>query len=287
MNKYVFAILLLIGVSRPAGWTTFPAFFLMGAVSSGSATITPLFILEVLLLSFPFCIAGYGLNDIYDYESDRLNPRKGLIEGIKLDPEYHSFVKNVSFIVISLLLLTSFLTLNIINILGMVLLGFFGYFYSAPPLRFKEKPPLDSFVNGIGYFFVPFLIGFSFSSSISFNTEKDVLLIGVCLITVFVMGFHSYSTIVDYSIDKKVGDKTFATVFSKRGASFFALLASILALFFANSSILFKPVTYYYFGFCSLLFFITFVFPSEKMARVFFGLLCFGFFLWPIIWLLT
>jgi 4-hydroxybenzoate polyprenyltransferase len=72
-----------------------------------------------LLLSFPLCIAAYGLNDIYNYESDRLNPRKGLIEGIKLEPEYHSFVKNVSFIVISLLLLTSFLTLNITNILGM------------------------------------------------------------------------------------------------------------------------------------------------------------------------
>ena len=259
----------------------------MGFISSGSTTITPLLILQILLLSFPACIFYYGINDIYDYESDKINPRKGFIEGVKLEPQYHPYIKNVAFFVGSLLFLTSFLTLNITNILGMVLLVFLGYFYSAPPLRFKEKPPLDSFVNGIGYFFIPFLIGFSFSSSISFNAGKDVLLIGVCLITVFVMGFHSYSTIVDYSIDKKVGDKTFATVFSKRGASFFALLASILALFFANSSILFKPVTYYYFGFCSLLFFITFVFPSEKMARVFFGLLCFGFFLWPIIWLLT
>jgi len=286
MNKYVFAILLLIGVSRPAGWTIFPAFFLMGAVSSGSATITPLFILEVLLLSFPFCIAGYGLNDIYDYESDRLNPRKGLIEGIKLDPEYHSFVKNVSFIVISLLLLTSFLTLNVINILGMVLLGFFGYFYSAPPLRFKEKPPLDSFVNGIIYFFAPFLLGFSFSSSTFFNAGKS-LLIDVCLITAIVMGFHAYSTIMDYDVDKKIGVKTFATVFGKRSASFFALLVSILTLFFANSSILFKPVTYYFFGFCSLLFFIILVVPSEKLAKRSFYFYWFGFVFWPIIWLLT
>jgi len=81
----------------------------MGSVSSGGTAITPLFILRVLLLSFPFCIDGYGLNDIYDYESDKLNPRKGLIEGIKSEPKYYSFVKNVSFFVILLLLLTSFL----------------------------------------------------------------------------------------------------------------------------------------------------------------------------------
>lgn len=287
MNRYVFAILLLIGVSRPVGWTTFPAFFLMGFVSSGGTTITPLFILQVLLLSFPFCIAGYGLNDIYDYESDKLNPRKGMVEGIKLEPEYHSFVKNVSFFVISLLLLTSFLTLNITNILGMVLLGFFGYFYSAPPLRFKEKPPLDSFVNGIIYFFAPFLLGYSFSNSFFLKTGNDVLLIGVCLMTAMVMGFHAYSTIMDYSVDKKIGVKTFATIFGKRSASFFALLVSIVTLLFANSLILFKPVTYYFFGFCSLLFFITLVFPSEKLARRGFLLLWLGFIFWPIIWLLT
>ena len=81
MNKYLLSILLLIGVSRPAGWSTLPAFFLMGFISSGSTTITPLLILQILLLSFPVCIAGYGINDIYDYESDKINPRKGFIEG--------------------------------------------------------------------------------------------------------------------------------------------------------------------------------------------------------------
>jgi len=287
MNKYLFSLLLLIAVSRPAGWFSFPLFFLMGSVSSGSTTITPLFISQILLLSFPFCIFGYGLNDIYDYDSDRRNPRKGLFEGIVLQPEYHSFVKNVSFIVISLLFFTSFLTLNIFNILGMVLLVSLGYFYSAPPLRFKERPPLDSITNGIGYFFAPFFLGFSFSGSIFLNAGKGILWIDVCLITAIVMGFHAYSTIQDYDVDKKIGVKTFATIFGKRGASFFALVVSILTLFFATSSILFKPVTYYYLGLCSLLFFITLVLPSEKLSKRGFFWLWIGFFLWPIIWLLT
>ena len=287
MNKYLFSLLLLIAVSRPAGWFSFPIFFLMGSVSSGSTTITPLFISQILLLSFPFCIFGYGLNDIYDYDSDRRNPRKGLFEGIVLQPEYHSFVKNVSFIVISLLFFTSFLTLNIFNIFGMVLLVSLGYFYSSPPLRFKERPPLDSITNGIGYFFAPFFLGFSFSGSIFLNAGKGILWIDVCLITAIIMGFHAYSTIQDFDVDKKIGVKTFATIFGKRGASFFALVVSILALFFATSSILFKPVTYYYLGLCGLLFFITLVLPSEKLAKRGFFWLWIGFFLWPIIWLLT
>ena len=287
MNKYLFSLLLLIAVSRPAGWFSFPLFFLMGSVSSGSTTITPLFISQILLLSFPFCIFGYGLNDIYDYESDKINARKGLFEGIVLQPEYHSFVKHVAFFSISLLFFTSLLTLNIFNILAVVLIVSLGYFYSAPPVRLKERPPLDSITNGIGYFFAPFFLGFSFSGSIFLNAGKGILWIGVCLITAVVMGFHAYRTIQDYDVDKKIGVKTFATVFGKRGASFFALLVSILALFFANSPILFKPVTDYYLGLCSLLFFITLVLPSEKLAKRGFFWLWVGFFLWPIIWLLT
>jgi len=287
MNKYLFSILLLIAVSRPAGWLSFPALFLMGSVSSGGTTITPLFISQILLLSFPFCIFVYGINDIYDYESDKINPRKGLFEGIVLQPEYHSFVKHVAFFSISLLFFTSLLTLNIFNILVVALLVPLGYFYNAPPVRLKERPPLDSIINGIGYFFAPFFLGFSFSSSFFLNAGKGIFWIGVCLITVVVMGFHSYSTIMDYSVDKKAGMKTFATVFGKRSAAFFALLVSTLALFFSNSSILFNPVTSYYFGFCSLLFFITLALPSEKLARWGFGLMFSGFVLWPIIWLLT
>jgi 4-hydroxybenzoate polyprenyltransferase len=31
----------------------------------------------------------YGINDVFDYESDLRNPRKGGIEGALLDPKYH------------------------------------------------------------------------------------------------------------------------------------------------------------------------------------------------------
>ena len=289
MNKF----LLLIKVSRPVGWLVAPLAFLLGLIVSGSIsgsiTITPLVISQILLLSFPYCIFLYGINDVYDYEADQINPKKGkmmggFIEGSKLEPEYHSYVKNISFLVISLLLLTSFLTLNIANILGMLLLVFFSYFYSAPPLRFKERPPLDSFSNGMLYFFAPFLLGFSFSGSISnnFDVWVDYILLTVC-----VMGIHAYSTIGDYTADKKAGIKTFATVFGKRSAAFFALLTFIITLFVVKLSPLIKPVAYYYLGFCSVLFFITLVFPSEKPIKWLVGGVYLGFVLTVIVFSFT
>jgi 4-hydroxybenzoate polyprenyltransferase len=76
MNKF----LLLIKVSRPLSWAVFPLVFLLGLIVSGnisgSITITPLAILQILLLSFPYCTFLYGINDVYDFEADQINPKK-------------------------------------------------------------------------------------------------------------------------------------------------------------------------------------------------------------------
>jgi 4-hydroxybenzoate polyprenyltransferase len=289
MNSVKDKFLLLIKVSTPVGWGAAPAVFLIGLIASGSisgtTTLIPLAISQILLLSVPYCIFLFGINDVYDYETDKINPRKGdlkggFIEGIKLEPEYHSFVKHVAFLVISLLLLTSVLTLSVTNVLGMLLLVFFSYFYSAPPLRFKERPPLDSFSNGMLYFFAPFLLGFSVGGGPPFNIPPDLILITAC-----VMGIHAYSTIIDYDVDKEVGVKTFATAFGERGAALFAFLTFILSLFFATLSTLINPSPsnplsyhHWFYAYCvlisgSLLFFITLVFPSRKIAKLFFSLL--------------
>ncbi len=293
MNSFKDKFLLLIKVSRPIVWAVTPLFFLLGLIVSGSISgstvLTPLLISQILLLSFPYCACFYGINDIYDYESDKINPKKGktigrFSEGAVLEPEYHSYIKNVSFLVVLLLLLTSFLTLNIANIVGMVLLLFLSYFYSAPPLRFKERPPLDSFANGVGYFFLPFFLGFSFCGSISnnFDVWVDIILITFC-----VMGFHAFTTIGDYTADKKAGYKTFATVFGIRSAALFAFLISVIALFSLRVSPLIKPVSIYYLGFCSVLFFISTIFPSEKMNKWYGGLVLTGFGIAAIVFLFT
>jgi 4-hydroxybenzoate polyprenyltransferase len=94
------------------------------------------------------------------------------------------------------------------------------------------------------------------------------------------MGIHAFSTIMDYDVDEKVGIKTFATVFGKRSAALFAFLAFVLTAFFARLSTLINPSPlnpfsspFWFYIYCflifgSLLFFITLVFPSEKVAKL-------------------
>jgi 4-hydroxybenzoate polyprenyltransferase len=262
----------LLKVSRPIGWFIPPLVFLIGLLYSG-ARLTPLSILQALLLSFPYCIFLFGINDVYDYESDKLNPRKKSV----LDLKYHSLVKRISFVVVLLLILISLVTLNISNILATVLLIFFSYFYSAPPLRFKERPPFDSFLNG-ALFFIVFSIGFSFG--------KDVLSIPlkIYFVAMCVMGIHSFSTIMDYSADQKAGHKTFALVFGKRATSLFAFILFVLTLLFSKIE---RISINYYFIFCSLLFLITSIFPSERLAFLFFKLICMGFIVTAVIFLIS
>ncbi len=290
MHKF----LLLVKESRPIGWILGPLVFLTGMTFSGSIILTPVSIFQILLLSFPGCIFLYAMNDVYDYESDKLNPRKNLAGGwldSKLEPEYHPYVTKVSIFVVLLMFLSSFLTLNITNILAMAVLVFSANYYSAPPLRFKERPVIDSVSNGM-MFVGTFLLGYSFGGSI-FDLGIDFYLITACVI-----GIHAYTTIMDYEFDKKAGYKTFAVVFGERGTSLFVLFIFILTFCVAKLSPLIYPPTlnpfsshhywsynYYYLAFGGLLFFVTSVYPSRKMAALFSLVLTVAFIVMIIIYL--
>ena len=156
---------MLVKVSRPFCWLWSPLPFLIGLLGSASA-ITPLSAFQLFLLSFPYCILLYGINDIYDYESDRINRRKGSIYGIRLDSAYHPFVKRASLIVVILMMASSIFTFNLINILSMASLLVLSYCYPAPPARLKARSPLDSISNGAIFLFVV-LLGFSYGKTVS------------------------------------------------------------------------------------------------------------------------
>lgn len=252
------SFLVLIKTSRPVFWAAAPLVFLIGMKYSGG-TLSVLPIIQMILLSFPFCIIGYGINDIYDYKSDKTNPRKGLIEGMRLSPKYHRFIKQASLIVAVSLFSASLLTLNATNIIAMLLLLFFSYYYSALPLRFKTKPPLDSLTNGMGYFFLPFLLGFSFGGAISEIPLK------IYFVTLCVTAAHSFTTLMDYSVDKKAGDVTFAIFFGKRTAAFFAFAAFATTYFLSGIETLSIK---YYLVFSSFLFLIASIYPSERLAAL-------------------
>ena len=250
---------LLIRTSRPPGWMLGPIVF-FAYLPVSSERFAPLPLLQLLLLSFPYCIFLYGVNDAYDYESDRVNPRRKSQPLRPLEPGDRKAVKQASAIAFLLLVLSSVITLDPTNMLAMFLLLFFSYFYSAPPIRFKERPPLDSVANGIIYLLGPALLGWSYSGNI-LELPSRTYCYALC-----VAGIHSFSTVMDYTPDKQAGDRTFAVVFGKRAAAFAALITFVIPILlldlptYGNALLLF-------WGALALL---VFIYPSEVLAKALF-----------------
>jgi len=244
----------LIKISRPPLWVIGPLLFLAGLYIS-NASFNMLAVVQLVLLSFPISLYIYGINDICDHESDKLNPRRGTLEGAIVPKTMAPVIFKISLVIAGAFLITSILTGSIVNFIGVGLLLFLGWAYSIPPIRLREKPPLDSITNGL-IVFCPFLMGFSFNGSFLQMPLKSLYLI------LGVIAVHMYATIIDYTPDKKSGSRTFAVLFGKR----FTALISVLILFFIYLALNFNPLIDNFFLLCSALFAIVFVYPNERLA---------------------
>ena len=78
----------LLLISRPISWpnTAYP--FAAGYLVTGGS-FDPLFVIATLFFLIPYNLLMYGVNDVYDYESDMRNPRKGGIEGAVEQKAFH------------------------------------------------------------------------------------------------------------------------------------------------------------------------------------------------------
>ncbi|MDQ3251192.1 MAG: UbiA family prenyltransferase [Actinomycetota bacterium] len=154
-------ILRLLYISRPVLWIN-----TLGPATVGMWLTGHLFVWEalpvLLWLTLPFNLLIYGVNDVFDQETDAKNPRKGTLEGARIDrSEVRPVVlgvvfTNVPFLIYSLL----FVPLSAIAWMLLYALLFVGY--SVPPARFKARPYLDSLSNAAYAFplvFVPLALG--------------------------------------------------------------------------------------------------------------------------------
>ena len=154
-------ILRLLYISRPLLWinTVGPAtigMWLAGNLFAWGA-------LPILLwLTLPFNLLIYGVNDVFDQETDAKNPRKGTLEGARIESsEVRPLVLGVIFtnapFMIYALLFAPFSATAWMLLYALVFLG-----YSVPPARFKAHPYLDSLSNAAYAFplvFVPLALG--------------------------------------------------------------------------------------------------------------------------------
>jgi 4-hydroxybenzoate polyprenyltransferase len=208
MNRLTF----LIQVSRPIFWPVMPLVYWLGLNAAGGR-IDAVAALQMISLSFPACLVGAGWNDIYDYDSDRRSQRRRFIWGATVRSEDQPLVRKACLLMSPLIVLVAALTGDWFNIGLTALLVAGAWAYSVPPLRLKELPLIDSLSNGLGFFLLPFSLGYSMGADPRTMSMKYYLL-ALC-----VAGIHALATAIDYDADKAAGHRTLAVAYGRRTAA--------------------------------------------------------------------
>lgn len=205
----------ILTISRPRFWLYTAGPYLIGLAAAARTTADLsgrwqwLFLLFFL---FPANLLIYGINDIFDYETDKLNPKKASYETLVGPAQRSSVWSSILLAAIPLIALcfTFVGTTGRWRVL-LALIGFlfFSIFYSAPPIRAKAKPFLDSLFNVLYLF--PGWFGFYLLGGTGFNWQ--LFLAG----TLWVMAMHAYSAVPDISADAHARIRTIATTLGARG----------------------------------------------------------------------
>lgn len=206
----------LFWISRPISWpnTAFP--FAAGYIVSGGQ-VDMMFVIGTLYFLGPYNLLMYGVNDVFDYESDIRNPRKGGIEGMREQRAFHptilraSIISNVPFLAYMLLMGSD---LSRLILAGLI---FFVIAYSIAGLRFKEKPFLDSVTSSI-HFVGPLIYGLSLTS---FTAGTWPYVIAFFL---WGMASHAFGAVQDIIPDREAKLASIATFLGARATVWFALL---------------------------------------------------------------
>lgn len=210
--------------SRPISWinTAYP-FGLAYWLATGDTGLT--LWIGALFFLIPYNLLMYGINDVFDYESDLRNPRKGGIEGALLDPKWHAVTVQaavwscVPFViyltVIGTSSSTSWLYLTLFAVIA----------YSAKGLRFKEKPFLDSITSSL-HFVGPMIFGLSLAEV---NLGQPQILIAIVAFFLWGVASHAFGAVQDVLADREGGIASIATVIGARATVRVALAAYIVA----------------------------------------------------------
>ena len=210
--------------SRPISWinTAYP-FAAAYLVSGGS--VGSILIIGTFFFLFPYNLLMYGINDVFDYESDKNNPRKGGVEGALLARSSHKVVLWSSILIsvpfVTWLLLNGNATSNIV----LLLLLFFVVAYSAPKLRFKERPFLDSITSSI-HFVGPMIYGLTFSSWLN---EAWYFVVAFFF---WGMASHAFGAVQDIKADREGGLGSIGTSLGAKNTVRFS------AVFYVTASVI-------------------------------------------------
>lgn len=222
-------ILEIIKISRPRFWlyeaATFGLVGTVGAMQGLSFFKDFHFWIFAFYFLIPANILIYGINDIFDYETDKLNQKKGTYEVLVTPDKNKTLWKWIIFSNIPFLF---FIPLKLPIIISFVLFIFFASFYSAKPIRAKALPVLDSLFSA-SHYVATGVFGYYLAGGIKFP------IIGILAGMYFAIAMHAYSAVPDIAADLAAKIKTIAImVGAKRTIYLCWLLYAIGAILVFN-----------------------------------------------------
>ncbi|QGU07405.1 prenyltransferase [Corynebacterium occultum] len=213
----------ILSASRPVSWvnTAFPyglAYLLAGG------GLDWLFWAGVVFFLIPYNIAMYGINDVFDYESDIRNPRKGGIEGAVLPRSMHAPLLWASALSTIPFLIALYAAGTWVSAIWLSIAMLAVVAYSAPPMRFKERPVLDSLTSS-AHFTTPALVG----ATILGTSISGYFWFAVLAFFLWGMASHALGAVQDVKADREGGLSSIATAFGARLTTRLAAAAYLIA----------------------------------------------------------
>ena len=190
----------LLRVSRPRFWMYLLGPFMIALAATSLRPPVEVWLLG-LYLTLPANLLIYGVNDLFDAETDALNPKKRNYEHLLRSSERRMLTGAILVTNLPFLALVPFLPHAWPWLLVFVVTGL-GY--SMPPVRAKGRPILDSAFNLL--YVAP---GFAAYATVSGQQAPAVLVVAALL---WCMAMHAYSAVPDIAADAAAGVPTIATL---------------------------------------------------------------------------
>ena len=216
MIRYLFL------TSRPLSWIN-TAFPFAAAYFVATGRIDATLIVGTLFFLVPYNLAMYGINDVFDYESDLRNPRKGGVEGALLPPEHHRATLWASILVAVPFVVYLVVVGGWLSDLILLISLFAVVAYSVKGLRFKERPFLDSLTSST-HFVSPAVFGLALAA-VTPNWPLIALLIAYFL---WGAASHAFGAVQDIQADREGGIGSVATVIGARSTVRLSLVLYLL-----------------------------------------------------------
>lgn len=237
----------VLRISRPRFWLYEAATFgLVGTVAAlqGLSFFSDWrYWVFALYFLIPANILIYGINDIFDYETDKLNPKKG-------DGAYEALVPPERQRSLWIWILATnipfffFVPLYTPLILSFFAFIFFASFYSAAPIRAKAKPLIDSLFSA-GHYVATGVFGYYLAGG------TDFPLVGVIAGMCWAVAMHAYSAVPDIKADFQAGLHTIAIMIGAKRTIYLCWFLYILAAYLVRNIIpiasIIGAVTFSYF----------------------------------------